>query len=158
VTELYDRLGYLLKHAQAGLSGHTGAALARFHIDGRQLAVLTVLRDCDGTEDGDPDGDGWGGPRALAQHQAASRLGVDRTTMVELLDELEKKGLVQRRPDPADRRRKLVYLTGEGESAVKEGGRAAREAERAFLVALTPAEADQLRVLLQRALGTPGHP
>jgi DNA-binding MarR family transcriptional regulator len=155
VTELYDRLGYLLKHAQAALSEHTGAALARFHIDGRQLAVLTVLRDSGGTEEGDPAGDRDGGPRALAQHQAAKKLGVDRTTMVELLDELERKGLVQRRPDPADRRRKLVYLTGEGESAVKEGGSASREAERTFLAALTPAEADQLRVLLQRALGIP---
>jgi DNA-binding MarR family transcriptional regulator len=154
VTELHDRLGYLLKHAQMALSEHTGAALARFQIDGRQLAVLTVLRDSDGSDD-EPDGDGWGGPRALAQHEAAKKLGVDRTTMVDLLDELEKKGLVQRRPDPADRRRKLVYLTHEGESAVKEGGRAAREAERAFLAALTPDEADQLRVLLQRALGLP---
>ncbi len=140
MTELHDRLGYLLKHAQAALSEHTGAALARFHIDGRQLAVLTVLS----------------GSAAPAQHEAAGKLGVDRTTMVELLDELERKGLVQRRPDLADRRRKLVYLTSTGETAVRDGGRAAQDAERAFLAALTPAEGDQLRVLLQRALGTPG--
>lgn len=158
MTELHDRLGYLLKHAQMALSEHTGAALARFQIDGRQLAVLTVLRDSDGSDDGDPDGDGGGGPRALAQHEAAKKLGVDRTTMVDLLDELEKKGLVRRRPDPADRRRKLVYLTHEGESAVKEGGQAARDAERAFLAALTPDESVQLRVLLQRALGMPVKP
>jgi DNA-binding MarR family transcriptional regulator len=152
VTELHDRLGYLLKHAQVALSEHTGAALARFHIDGRQLAVLTVLSDSAGEDDG------AGGPRAPAQHQAAGKLGVDRTTMVELLDELERKGLVQRRPDPADRRRKLIYLTAAGQVAVRDGGRAAHDAERAFLAALTPAEGDQLRVLLQRALGTPERP
>jgi DNA-binding MarR family transcriptional regulator len=150
VTELYDRLGYLLKHAQVALSGHTGPALARFGVDGRELAVLTVLSDGGGTEEHDS----RGGPRALAQHEAAKMLGVDRTTMVELLDALEEKGLVERRLDPADRRRKLVYLTPEGHTAVTEGGRAARAAERAFLAALTPAEGDQLRELLQRALGT----
>jgi DNA-binding MarR family transcriptional regulator len=158
VTELYFRLGYLLKHAQEALSGHTGPALARFGVDGRELAVLTVLNDEDGTEARDPDGDGWGGPRALAQHQAARLLGVDRTTMVELIDGLESKGLVQRRPDPVDRRRNLVFLTQKGHTAVTQGGRATRKAEQDFLAALTPAEGDQLRELLQRALGTPVKP
>jgi DNA-binding MarR family transcriptional regulator len=143
VTALHDRLGYLLKHAQLALSEHTGAALSRFHVDGRELAVLTVLADADGAL------------RPLAQHEAAKLLGVDRTTMVDLLDRLEEKGLVERRPDPADRRRKLVQLTPAGTTAVTEGGEAARQAERTFLAALTPAETDQLRDLLQRALGRP---
>ena len=143
VTALNDRLGYLLKHAQLALSGHTGAALSRYHVDGRELAVLTVLAEGDG------------GPGPLAQHQAAELLGVDRTTMVDLLDRLEEKSLVERRPDPADRRRKLVRLTPAGVTAVTEGGEASRRAEREFLAALTPAEADQLRSLLRRVLDLP---
>ena len=133
---LHDRLGYLLKHAQLALGEHTGPALAPLGITGRELAVLTVL----------------GAAEPLAQHQAAGRLAVDRTTMVELVDGLERKGLVERRPDPGDRRRNLVHLTAAGRRTLDEGGRAARDAERTFLAALAPAEADQLRDMLQRVL------
>ena len=134
---LRERLAYLLKHAQLALGEHTGPALAPFGITGRELAVLTVL----------------GEAEALAQHQAAGRLGVDRTTMVELVDGLERKGFVERRPDPGDRRRNLVHLTPAGRHALDEGGRASRDAEQTFLAALDPAEAVQLRTMLQRVLG-----
>src|SRR5262250_2140166 len=74
--QLADRLAYLLKHAQLGLAGLTAEALAPFGVRGRELAVLTVLA---GQEPG-------------SQQQAAQRLGVDRTTMVGLVDALEGKG------------------------------------------------------------------
>jgi DNA-binding MarR family transcriptional regulator len=134
---LHDRLGYLLKHAQSALAEHTGPALAPWGINGRELAVLTVL--------------GAGEP--LAQQQAGARLGVDRTTMVALVDELERKGLVERRPDAADRRRNLVHLTAAGRDAFEQGGRASLEAEQKFLAALDPDEPDRLRSMLKRALG-----
>jgi DNA-binding MarR family transcriptional regulator len=134
---VHDRLGYLLKHAQLALGEHTGPALAPLGINGRELAVLTVL----------------GAAEALAQQQAAGRLGVDRTTMVDLVDALERKGLVERRADPGDRRRNLVHLTEPGRRALTEGGRLARAAEQTFLAALDPAEADQFRSMLQRVLG-----
>jgi len=134
---LHDRLGYLLKHANLALSELTGPALAPLGINGRELAVLTVL----------------GAAEALAQQQAAGRLGVDRTTMVDLVDELERKQLVERRSDPDDRRRNLVFLTATGRRALEQGSQAAREAEQTFLAALDPAEADQFRAMLQRVLG-----
>ena len=65
---------------------------------GRELAVLTVLA----------------GDEPASQQQAAQRLGVDRTTMVALVDALEGKGLVQRHADAADRRRNVVELTAAG--------------------------------------------
>jgi DNA-binding MarR family transcriptional regulator len=130
-------LGYLLKHAQLMLGEHTGPALAPSGITGRELAVLSVL----------------GAGEALAQHEAAGRLGVDRTTMVDLVDTLEGKGLVERRPDPADRRRNLVHLTEKGRHVLSEGGRAARAAEDAFLSRLAPGEAEQLRAMLRRVVG-----
>jgi DNA-binding MarR family transcriptional regulator len=46
---------------------------------------------------------------ALAQH-----LGVDRTVMTYLLDDLEAAGLIERRPDPADRRARRVVATDDG--------------------------------------------
>jgi DNA-binding MarR family transcriptional regulator len=134
---LHDRLAYLLKHGQLALAEHTGPALARLGITGRELAMLTTLAAAE----------------APAQHQAADRLGVDRTTMVDLVDGLERKHLVERRPDPADRRRNLVHLTATGRRILDEGSRAASEAEEAFLSALDPGEAEQLRSMLQRVLG-----
>jgi len=131
-----DRLGYLLKHAQLALTERTTAALAPLGINGRELAVLTVLGD---------------GP-ALAQQQAAGKLNVDRTTMVDLVDALERKGLVERRSDPADRRRNLVHLTAEGQRTLDEGERLYQETERALR--LSDAELKELKDLLRR-ISTP---
>jgi DNA-binding MarR family transcriptional regulator len=50
-----------------------------------------------------------GSQLALAQH-----LGIDRTVMTYLLDDLEAAGLIERRPDPADRRARRVVATEQG--------------------------------------------
>jgi DNA-binding MarR family transcriptional regulator len=135
---LHQRLAYLLKHAQLALGEIAGPALAPLRINGRELAVLAVL----------------GAQEPLSQQQAAGQLGVDRTTMVDLIDVLEQKNLVERRADPADRRRNIVQLTPAGQDALREGGRVTLEAEERFLAPLTPAEATQLRSLLQRLVAT----
>lgn len=131
--ELSARLGYLLKHAQERLRGLTTAALAPHGIDGRQLAVLLVLAE------GEPP----------SQHEAAGRLGIDRTTMVGLLDALEEKRLVARRPDARDRRRNVVALTDTGRRTLAAARTASTEAERRFLERLTASQAEQFRVLLR---------
>jgi DNA-binding MarR family transcriptional regulator len=50
-------------------------------------------------------------------------------SMGELVDDLERLGYVERRPDPADRRAKLVYLTARGQAAVAASGHAVRAQE-----------------------------
>jgi DNA-binding MarR family transcriptional regulator len=130
--ELAGRLGYLLKHAQLGLAELTAAALEPYRVSGRELAVLTVLA----------------GDEPASQQQAAQRLGVDRTTMVALVDALEGKGLVQRHADAADRRRNVVELTAAGRDTLHRGGEAAAEAERRFLAPLSPRDARQLKAAL----------
>ncbi|WP_433298061.1 MarR family winged helix-turn-helix transcriptional regulator [Actinoplanes sp. CA-030573] len=133
---LDTRLGYLLKHAQIELAERGRAALEPLGVNGRELAVLTVL------------GEG----EALAQQQAAGRLGVDRTTMVDLVDALEGKGLVERRSDPADRRRNLVHLTARGREVLADGERIHQDVEKTFLGALSAQEGEQLKDLLRRVL------
>jgi DNA-binding MarR family transcriptional regulator len=128
----------LLKHAHLALDGLTGRALAPLQINGRELAVLVVLN----------------AHEPLSQQEAAGRLGVDRTTMVDLVDGLEQKNLVERRPDPADRRRNIVELTADGQHALREGGRAALAAESQFLTPLNSTEATRLTAVLQRLLAT----
>ncbi|MFE9627676.1 MarR family winged helix-turn-helix transcriptional regulator [Streptomyces sp. NPDC006527] len=52
---------------------------------------------------------------AGSQRFLADRLGVDRTMMTYLLDDLEEAGLVERKPDPADRRSRQIIATSRGE-------------------------------------------
>ncbi|MFI7633614.1 MarR family winged helix-turn-helix transcriptional regulator [Nonomuraea sp. NPDC049400] len=128
------RLGYLLKHANLRLAELTGPALEPYGIDGREFAVLSVL----GTRE------------PLSQLAAAQRLGIDRTTMVALLDGLERKKLVGRRPHPGDRRKNMVELTEQGREVLDGATRAVEAAEEAFLAALPGDDARLLRQLLDR--------
>lgn len=72
--------------------------LTPFGIDDRRLAVLLLI----------------GSNEAMSQQQAAERLGIDRTTMVAALDDLDTKNLLTRVPQPGDRRRNVVELTASG--------------------------------------------
>jgi DNA-binding MarR family transcriptional regulator len=140
---LAGRLGYLLKHAQLRLADLTAAAMAPFGITGRQLAVLIA------TDSRAP----------LSQQEVARRLGVDRTTMVLLIDELEDKRLVQRRQDPGDRRKNVVALTDAGRATLRQASSASAEAERLFLGPLSGDEATQLRQALREiAFPAPARP
>ncbi|MDA8359394.1 MAG: MarR family transcriptional regulator [Actinomycetota bacterium] len=134
---LSARLTYLLKRALADLEDLHAEHLASVGVSGRELAVLLLL---DGR---DPE----------SQQQAGRRLGVDRTTMVGLLDGLEAKGLVARRADAGDRRRNVLELTRDGQAALVQAVRASDEAERQLLADLNDAESAQLRTLLTRLAG-----
>ena len=93
-----------------------------------------------------------GAAHSSARNQAelAKQLGVDRTVMVYLIDDLEKAGLVERTPDPNDRRSKLVRATPEGVKRLCELQKVTAAAEAELLSDLSPAEAELLRSLLQR--------
>lgn len=130
------RLGYLLKHAMMRMEALNVSALAPLGIDPRELGVMFLIGD----------------HRPTSQEQSAQRLGVDRTTMVALIDTLERKGLVTRHPDADDRRRNVVELTDAGREVLRHATKASDEAESAFLSPLTAAAADNLRAALQRAL------
>jgi len=84
------------------------------------------------------------------QGSIADALGYDRGQLVGLLDELEEKGLVQRRRDPNDRRRHLVTLTPEGTKMLRRLRALATEVESDFLSPLTDIERAQLHGLLFR--------
>ena len=113
--------------------------LAPFGISAGELAVLLVI------DSGEPE----------TQQQIARRLGIDRTTMVSLIDALEARDLVARHPDAADRRRNVVKLTATGAKTLRQATEASDEAERRLLAALGKDEAAELRDLLHRVAAVP---
>jgi DNA-binding MarR family transcriptional regulator len=88
-----------------------------------------------------------------SQSALAHRLGVDRTVMTYLLDDLVAVGLVERQPDPADRRNRRVVATARGRTVLAELDRRMRAAEDRLLAGLDDAERRALRELLQRVAG-----
>jgi DNA-binding MarR family transcriptional regulator len=87
---------------------------------------------------------------AATQLAIAQRLGIDRTVMTYLLDDLERAGLVERRPDPSDRRARRVVATVEGRTRLGLLQDRLRLAESHVLGPLSAAEAAEFRILLQR--------
>jgi DNA-binding MarR family transcriptional regulator len=80
----------------------------------------------------------------------AQRLGIDRTVMTYLLDDLERAGLVERRPDPADRRARRVVATDGGRARLAEIDERLRQVEAEVLTPLSAPEAAAFRGMLQR--------
>jgi DNA-binding MarR family transcriptional regulator len=91
---------------------------------------------------------------SLAQHELADRLGFNRSHLVGYLDEIERRGLVQRDRDPDDRRRQRVTLTPSGATLVRRLQEVAQRSQREFLQVLSEPERETLIALLHRVLRT----
>lgn len=131
-----SNLGFLLKFAHLRFYEIAGEALEPLGINAHEAAVLRDI----------------GGQAPQSQNEIARRMGVDRTTMVSLIDSLEEKGLVRRRQDPADRRRNVVELTDAGRSVAGKADEARAAAEREFLRPLPPDAAQRFRTSLETLL------
>jgi DNA-binding MarR family transcriptional regulator len=130
------RLGFLLKHAELRYAQLTSAALEPVGISPREWATLSCLDEQAGR----------------SQREVADLLGVDRTTMVALVDQLQAKGLVRRQSQAGDRRKNAVELTSAGRDARRRGAGILDDCERTFLAVLGGTGADQLKNALYAAL------
>jgi DNA-binding MarR family transcriptional regulator len=93
----------------------------------------------------------WLAEGPLSLSGLAEAVGVDAPYATLIVDNLEERGLVERQPDPADRRRKLVTLTPEGRDAVAEVLRIRLEPPPGFC-RLSAAELDLLEKLVWRIM------
>ncbi len=91
---------------------------------------------------------------AISQQALGEQLGIDRTTMVELIDQLEQQGVVVRRRNPADRRSYALSLTPRGRTVQKRAARAFDAAADEFFGPLRPAEQQALTDMLQRIIAS----
>src|SRR4051794_9682654 len=130
--ELLQSTTYLLKRLGMAVKDRSIDAFESTGVTGQHYAVLLVLEE---------------GARET-QGSIADALGYDRSVLVGLLDELEERGFVERRRDPADRRRHLVSITQPGRNAVKKLRAVMDTVEREFLAPLAPGEREALHELL----------
>lgn len=135
-SSLRGRLSYLLGSLYRRSLDLEAAALDRLGIGVKHQAVLGVLAD----------------EGAMTQQRLGQRLGIDRTTIVGLVDALAGRGMIERVRDPADRRAYLLTLTPAGTDARRDGERLVREVERGLLAALDADQRAVLTDLLARAV------
>jgi DNA-binding MarR family transcriptional regulator len=126
-AHLLKRLAWMLKDRTLDAFEETG--LSPYH-----HAVLVLLEE---------------EPRET-QATIADALGYDRSHLVGLLDELEERGLVERRRDPDDRRRQMVSLTAEGRRALTRLRPLVKRLEDDFFAPLDGDERQRLHSLLLR--------
>ena len=126
------RLGHLVKQVYLRFTERTSSALAPLGISSHEWAALLRFDE----------------ERQLSQAEVAARMGIDRTTMVALVDELERKELVNRRPHQEDRRKNIVELTSRGREIKRRAARIVDDCEREFLAVLDEADAQQLKTAL----------
>jgi MarR family transcriptional regulator for hemolysin len=96
-------LGWLLYRAHWALAGEMTAALAPLGLSGRGYHVLRAALSGEHT-----------------QKELADMVGLDKTTMVVTIDELERDGLAERQPSPTDRRARVIAVTKAGRRKVAE--------------------------------------
>jgi MarR family transcriptional regulator, lower aerobic nicotinate degradation pathway regulator len=126
--------GFLLQRTHRRLRAALAEALVPLHLGVGHFAVLGLLFARGG----------------LSQQQLIEILEIDKSSMVYLIDELEKQGLAQRRPAPGDRRAYAVHLTDTGRERVATGGEIVRRVQSQFLAPLKARERTQLNQLLRR--------
>jgi DNA-binding MarR family transcriptional regulator len=88
-----------------------------------------------------------------AQQELAKRSLIDPSSMVAVIDELERMGLAERRQHPEDRRKRAVYLTAEGRRTLERARAVAIETAREVFAPLDEREVATLRKLLRKLAG-----
>jgi DNA-binding MarR family transcriptional regulator len=86
----------------------------------------------------------------IAQIELGTHLGIDKASIVALLDRLEKAGLLERCRSVRDRRRQGIFLTNKGSAELETLIVQVRSLERQMAARFTRAEMEQLLGLLQR--------
>jgi DNA-binding MarR family transcriptional regulator len=91
-------------------------------------------------------------PKIFSQNDLVLQLGIDKASMVKMLDQLELKGLTERKMKDGDRRIKLVSLTSEGKKFLKKIGSVHKKVEAKALACFNEKEKKLMKGFLPRLL------
>ncbi len=131
-----QRTGFLLRLAHQFTWKEFNDALRPAGIEARHLGVLTAVAD-HGT---------------LSQARCVELLGLDKSVVVLIVDDLERLGLAQRKPDPHDRRAHAIQVTKKGQESLKAAKAIAERLGRTVFAGLTQKERTELDELLSRII------
>jgi DNA-binding MarR family transcriptional regulator len=132
-SALSEDLSFLLARASAVSVAAGNAALAGHGLRARSYAVLAIV-----AENSRP-----------TQRELAEYLRLDPSQVVAIVDDLETRGLVERAPDPSDRRAKVILPTSAGVRLYGEARESAHQAERSTHRSLSDADLPGVIALLR---------
>ena len=133
--DLLPRLiGYNLRKAQTAVFQDFSVSLQDCEITPGQFGVLVLIQANTG----------------LNQTALGKALGIDRSTVVAVIDKLEARGLVERTPAPTDRRSYALQLSLQGINLLLRARSLVARHEKRIAAGLTKADQDQLNTLLSR--------
>ncbi len=124
-VEVAEFAGQLFFRLWRASHTRTAAALQSIGLTPALFAVLNYLQAHEGA----------------IQQQIGSAMKIDPSTMVSLVDQLERAGLAKRRPHPQDRRAREVLITPKGRRTLKRARELAQEVEGDVLQGLSPRRA-----------------
>lgn len=128
-----ESLAWLLYRAHWGLAAELTAALAPLGVSPRSYHVLRGA---------------LGGEHT--QTELAEMVGLDKTTMVVTVDELERAGLAERLPSPHDRRARIIAVTPAGRRKLTKADEIKARVQADVLEELSPREREALLVALAK--------
>ncbi len=135
--ELSRFQGFLLVFLGARHGQRMRQALEPFGVHPRHLGLLTLVESRPG----------------CTQQQLSALTGIDSSSMVAVLDDLEQRGLAERRTDPNDRRKRSIHLTAEGRAVREQCMREGMSLQKDLLKDLDADERAELLRLLRKLSG-----
>ncbi len=138
--DLHTAPGHLVRRAHQRSVALFMEEAADFDVTPVQFAILHALLEQPGED----------------QVTLATRVAFDAATSGSVIGRLEARGWVRREPDTQDRRRKLLWITPEGEAAVLRMRPAAQRVQERLVAPLTPQEQAQLNALLTKLVFSTG--
>jgi DNA-binding MarR family transcriptional regulator len=126
--------GYLIRRAHQTSMAIFAEELGSYEVTALQFAILQALVDQPGAD----------------QITVAQRVALDAATSGSVIMRLEERGWLRREASPTDKRRKLLWLTAEGEKAATDMKKPAKKVQQRLLQSLSEAERVQFVALLKR--------
>jgi DNA-binding MarR family transcriptional regulator len=137
-NETVPMLGLLLRLLNQHWGNHVHEALTKAGFDGLGPANANVIP--------------FVPEHGIQVSELAKHANVRKQSMAQSVEQLEKLGYLERRPDPNDRRARLVFLTERGKSVRPVALKAGREVEKQWAKLTSPEEIESLRGSLQELL------
>jgi DNA-binding MarR family transcriptional regulator len=134
MTEITSMPGHLIRRAQQISTALFTEECGGFDLTAVQYAALSAIRASPGVD----------------ATRLSAVIAFDRSTIGDVLERLEAKGWIVRRPGPGDRRVKLLHLSPRGEALLDQVAPAVQRVQERLLAPLPPAQRKNIILLLQQ--------